>query len=88
MGEPMFDDPESFDTYVDKMSIGTKNKFEFYELPYWEHINISHLLDSMHILTNGSYSLWKHISSNKNKTLVVRRDIISLKRNALAKKRK
>ena len=31
-GEPMFDDPEFFDTYVEKMPIGMKRKFVFYEL--------------------------------------------------------
>ena len=49
-GEPMFNDPEFFDTYVDKFTIGMKIKSIFYELPYWEHLKISHLLDPMHIL--------------------------------------
>ena len=43
-GEPMFDDIEFFDTYVEKFPIGMKMKFVFYELPYWEHLNISYLL--------------------------------------------
>jgi hypothetical protein len=38
-----------------------KRKIVFYELPYWEHINIAHLLDPMHILKNASSSLWKNI---------------------------
>jgi hypothetical protein len=33
-GDPMFDDLEFFDTYVEKMPIGMKRKFVFYELPY------------------------------------------------------
>jgi hypothetical protein len=37
-GEPMFDDPEFFDTYVEKMTIGMKRKYVFYDLPCWEHI--------------------------------------------------
>ena len=35
---PMFDDPEFFDTYVEKFPIGMKRKYFFYELPYWEHL--------------------------------------------------
>jgi hypothetical protein len=62
-GEPMFDDPRFLDTYVEKFSIGMKMKYIFYELPYWEHLKISHLLDLMHIFKNVSSSLWRHISS-------------------------
>jgi len=62
-GDPMFDDLELFDTYVEKLPIGMKNKSIFYEIPYWEHLKISHLLDPMHIFKNVSYSLWRHISS-------------------------
>jgi hypothetical protein len=76
-GEPMFDDPEFFDTYVEKIPIGMKRKYVFYELPYWEHLKIGHLLDPMHILKNVSSSLWRHISWNKSDTLVVRRDLIA-----------
>jgi hypothetical protein len=76
-GEPMFDDPEFFDTYVEKMPIGMKRKFVFYELPYWKHLNISHLLDPMHIFKNVSSSLWRHISWNKSDTMVFWRDIIA-----------
>ena len=47
--EPMFDDPLLFDTYVEKFPIGMKRIFVFYGLPYSEHINISHLLNPMHI---------------------------------------
>ena len=32
-GEPMFDDPELFDTFVEKFLIGMKRKYIFYELP-------------------------------------------------------
>ena len=48
-GEPMFDDPEFFDTYVEKFPIGMKIKSIFYNVPYWEHLKITHLLDPMHI---------------------------------------
>jgi hypothetical protein len=33
-GEPMFDEPTFFDTYVEKISIRMKMKYVFYELPY------------------------------------------------------
>ena len=66
-GEPLFNDPNCFDTYVEKMPLGIKVKSIFYELLYWEHFNIVHLLDPMHILNNVSSSLWRHISS-KNMT--------------------
>jgi hypothetical protein len=33
-GEPMFDDPEVFETYVEKIPIWMKKKSVFYELPY------------------------------------------------------
>ena len=49
-GEPMFDDIEFFDTYAKKFLIGMKRKPVFYELPYYEHLKISHLLYPMHIL--------------------------------------
>jgi hypothetical protein len=51
----------------------------FYELLYWERINIFHLLDLMHIFKNVSSSLWRHISSKQSDTLAVRRDLISSK---------
>ena len=72
-GETMLDDPEYFDTYVEKIPIGMKRKSIFYELPYWEHLKISHLLDPIHILINVSSSLWRQISWNKSNALVVRR---------------
>ena len=62
-GETMFNDLEFFDTYVEKFPIGMKRKFFFYELPYWKHLKISHLLDPMHIFKNVSSSLWRHIKS-------------------------
>lgn len=58
----MFNDPELFDTYVEKLSIVMNRKYVFYELPYWENLNISYLLDPMHIFKNVSSSLWRHIS--------------------------
>jgi hypothetical protein len=76
-GEPMFDDPEFFDTYVEKIPIGMKRKSIFYELPYWENLKIDRLLDSMHILKKQSSSIWRYISLNKRNTLVIRGDLIS-----------
>ena len=64
-GEPMFDDPEFFHTYDDKMPEGVNMKSIFYELPYWDHLKISYLLDPMHIFKSVSCSLWHHISSKK-----------------------
>jgi hypothetical protein len=62
-GEPMFNDPEFFDTYVEKLYVGMKRKSIFYELPYWENLNISYIVDPMHIFKKNSSSLWRHISS-------------------------
>ena len=76
-GEPMLDDIEFFDTYVEKCPIGMKRKSIFYNLPYWEHLKINHLLDLMHTFSNVSYYLWRHISSKKSDTLAVRKDIIT-----------
>jgi hypothetical protein len=73
----MYDDLEFFHTYVEKIPIGMKTKSVFYELPYWEHLNIDYLLDPMHILKNVSYSLWRNIPLNKSDPLAIRRDIIS-----------
>ena len=76
-GEPMFNDPELFNTYVEKFPIGMKRKSIFYNLPYWEHLNFTHLLDPMHIFENVSSSLWRHISLKKSDTLAVRKDLIT-----------
>ena len=78
-GEPMFYDLEFFDTYVGKFPIGMKRKCIFYNLPYQEHLKITHLLDPMHIFKNVSSSLWRHISSKQSDTLDVRKDIINSK---------
>ena len=78
-GEPMLDDPKFFDIYVEKFPIGMKRKSIFYNLPYWEHLKITHLLDPMHIFKNVSSSLWRQISSKKSDTLVVRKDLITSK---------
>ena len=51
-GEPMFDDPEFFDTYVEKILKGMKRKSIFYDLSYWEHLKIVHLLDHVYIFKN------------------------------------
>jgi hypothetical protein len=51
-GDPMFDDIELFDTYVEKFPIGMKRISVFYEIPYWEDLKIAHLIDSMHIFKN------------------------------------
>ena len=72
----MLDDPKKIDTYVEKMLIGNKMKSIFYQLSYWEHLDIVHLLDPMHILKNILSSLWRNISSRKTNTLVVGRDLI------------
>ena len=76
-GEPMYNDFELSDTYVEKNPIAMKRKWVFYELPYWENLKISHFLDHMHIFKNVSCSLWHHISSKKIDKLKVRRDLIS-----------
>ena len=78
-GEPMFDDLEFFDTYNEKFSIGMKRKYIFYNLPYWEHLKITHLLDPMHIFKNVSSYLWRHISPKQSDTFVVRKDLITSK---------
>ena len=59
--EPLFDDPNFFETYIEKFRIGMKRKYFFYEIPYWENLKISHLLDPthifkmVHILYGGTY---------------------------------
>ena len=78
-GEPMFDDLDFFDTYVEKFPIGMKKKSIFYDLPYWEHLKIAHLLDPMHIFKNISSSLWRHMSSKQGNTLVFWKDLITSK---------
>ena len=78
-GEPMFDEPYFFHTYVEKFPIRMKRKSVFYDLPYWEHLKIAHLLDPMHIFKNVSSSLWRHISSKQSDTLAVRKDLITQK---------
>jgi hypothetical protein len=60
-GEPMFNNLEFFDTCVEKMHIRMKKKSIFYELPYWEHLNIGHLLYPMHIFKNVSFFMEAHI---------------------------
>ena len=64
-GEPMFNDPEFFDTYVEKFPIRMKRKSIFYNLPYWEHLKVTHLLDPMHIFKNFSYSLCRTYHRSK-----------------------
>ena len=78
-GEAMLNDLEFINTYVEKVPIGMKRKYIFYDLPYWEHLNITHLLDPMHIFKNVSSSLWRHISSKQSYTLAIRKDIITSK---------
>ena len=78
-GEPMFDDLEFFDTYVEKFPIGMKRKYMFYNLPFWEHLKITHLLYPMHIFKSVSSSLWRHISSKQSDTLAIRKYIITSK---------
>ena len=40
--EPLINGPKFFDHYKEKMPTGMKRKSIFYELPYWEHLNIVH----------------------------------------------
>ena len=75
--KPLNDGPKFFDHYKEKMPTRMKTKSIFCELPYWEHLNIFHLLDPMHIFKNVSSSLWRHISSKKSGILTIRRDFIS-----------
>ena len=77
-GEPIFDDPEFFNTYVEKIPKGMKRKSIFYELQYWEHLGIVHLVHPMHIFKNVSCYFWCHISSKKSDKMVFRKDIICL----------
>lgn len=48
--KPFFNDPKCFETYVEKIPIGMKRKYIYYEPSYWEHLKIVHFLDPMHIL--------------------------------------
>ena len=56
-----------------------KRKSIFNNLPFWEHIKITHLLDPMHIFKNVSSYLWRHISWKQSETFVVRKDPITSK---------
>ena len=78
-GEPMFDDPKFFDTYVDKFPIGMKRKYIFYNLQYWEHLKITHLLYPMNIFKNVSSSLWRNILLKQSDTLAIRKELITSK---------
>jgi hypothetical protein len=75
--EPIFDDQNFFNAYVKKMPIGMNITSIFYEIPYWEHLKIYHLLDPMHRFINVTSSSLRYISSKKSDTLGVRRDLIS-----------
>ena len=59
--------------------IGMKRKYIFYNLPYWENLKITLLLDPMHIFKKFSSSLWRNISSKKSDTLAVRKYLITSK---------
>lgn len=76
-GAPMFDDPELFDTYVQRFPIGMNFFLFFYELPLWENLKVYHLIYPMHIFKKKSSYLWRHISSKECDTLAIRRDLIS-----------
>ena len=56
-----------------------KRKSIFYNLSYWEHLNITHLLDPMHIFKNISYSSWRNISSKHIDKLTVTKNLITSK---------
>lgn len=75
----MFNDPEFFNTYVDKFPIGMKRTLVYYELPYWEYLKISYLLDPMCIFKNVSYSIWRHISLKQSDEISIKIDIVSSK---------
>ena len=61
----MFNDLDFFNNIVEKMPTGMKRKSIFYDLPYWDHIKITYLLDPVHIFKHVSSSLWRHISLKK-----------------------
>ena len=67
--KPLINGLEFFDHYKEKIPAGMKRNYIFYEIPSWEHHKIVHLLDPMHILKNGSSSIWRHLSSRKSDTL-------------------
>ena len=75
--QPVINDPKLFNTYVEKIPKWMKRKSIFYELPYWDHLKVSHLLDPMHIFKNVSCYFWCHISSKKSDKMVMRKDLIS-----------
>ena len=77
-GELMFNDPEFFDAYDEKIPKGTERKSIFYDFPYQEHLKISHLLDTMHIFKNISCSLWQYISSKNSDKMKFKKDIIDI----------
>ena len=54
-----------------------RTKSIYYELPYWEHLKNSHLLDPMHIFKNVSSSSWTHVSYKNRDKLSSKRDLIS-----------
>ena len=56
-----------------------KRKYIFYNIPYWENLKITQLLDPMHIFKNVSSSLWRHISLKQSETLAVRKYLITSK---------
>ena len=63
-GESMFDDPNFFNTCVEKFPIGMKMEYVFYELPYWLNLKISLLLDPMPIylkIFNLLYGVTYHL---------------------------
>jgi hypothetical protein len=60
-GELMLDDPKFFETYVEKILIGMKRKFLFYEIPYWEHLNIFDLRSHAFIKNRFNLFMETHI---------------------------
>ena len=53
---------------------GMKGLSIFYELEYWRHLKICHLLDPMHVFKNYVESLLRHITGQKD-SLGARRDL-------------
>ena len=59
--EPILNDPKLLYTFVEKMPKWIKRKMVFYEIPYWEDINIVYVVDPMHIFKKAIHVLWIHI---------------------------
>lgn len=45
---------------------GMKRLSIYHQLPYWGELQISHLLDPMHIFKNVGDSIWAHLVGDKD----------------------